>query len=138
MDEGVGLRQLMDYAYILKALPPEDRGEAAAVLGELRLLGFTAAVMYLMKEIFHLDDGQLITAPDARGGAFLLDEVLRGGNFGHYDERNAHGRSESRVKRTLRKTRRQLRFFSFCPRDVLAAPFFKLWQYCMRRRHGWL
>lgn len=138
MDEGVGLRQLMDYAYTLKALPQEEKSGVVTVLKDLHLLDFTAAVMYLMKDIFHLDDGQLLIAPDAKGGAFLLDEVLRGGNFGHYDERNAHGRSEGRVKRTLRKTRRQLRFFSFCPRDVLAAPFFKLWQYCMRRRHGWL
>lgn len=132
LDEGVGLRQLMDLQYVLRAL---DAEEAATVGCELKALGlgrFAGAAMWLLGEVFGLPESAMVAAPDPHRGAFLLDEVMRAGNFGKHDPRNRHSRDESRLGALLRKTRRQLRFFTLAPREVLAAPFFKAWQYCWR------
>lgn len=138
MDEGIGLRQLMDYYYILKALPASDRAMVSATIQSLRLTRFARAVMHVMKVVFEIEDDSCFVSPDSRLGAFLLEEVMIAGNFGFYDKRNAHRRGESRVAKTLRKTRRQFRFFGLCPREVLAAPIFKFWQYCWRKRKKFL
>ena len=138
MDEGIGFRQLMDYYYILNALPGSERPEVVRTLKSLSLGRFTAAVMFVLKEAFGLGEEKFLLPADRRYGAFLLDEVLISGNFGRYDARNAHSRCETRVGKTLRKFRRQMRFFGLCPREVVSAPFFKLWQYLWRKRNNYL
>lgn len=138
MDEGVGLRQLMDLHYLLEDLDEDRRTAAAAQLRRLGLGRFTAAVMFTLREVFGLPEDRLLVLASQRGGAFLLDEILMAGNFGHFDTRIRRRGGESRGARTVRKFCRDTRFFGFCPRDVLAAPFFKLWQYCWRRRNGYL
>lgn len=138
IDEGVGLRQLMDLHYLLEDLKDGARTAAAAQLRRLGLGRFTAAVMYALHEVFGLSEDRMLVPQTRHGGAFLLDEVLIAGNFGRFDTRIRRREGESRVARTVRKFRRDLRFLGFCPRDVLAAPFFKLWQYCWRRRNGYL
>ena len=138
MDEGIGFRQLMDYYYILNALPGSERPEVVRTLKSLSLGRFTAAVMFVLKEAFGLGEEKFLLPADRRYGSFLLDEVLISGNFGRYDARNAHSRCETRVGKTLRKFRRQMRFFGLCPREVVSAPFFKLWQYLWRKRNNYL
>lgn len=138
LDEGVGLRQLMDLQYVLRALSSGEIAYVSRVLGSLGLSRFSGAAMWLLGEVFGLPEAAMVCKPDARRGAFLLDEVLRAGNFGMHDPRNRHSRDESRIGAFVRKSRRQLRFLSIAPREVLAAPFFKAWQYCWRRIHRYL
>lgn len=138
MDEGIGLRQLMDLYYLLEALPAEEHAGVMSILNSLKLGRFTAALMHVITEQFPLPAGKMLTAPDERRGAFLLDEVMISGNFGKYDSRNAHAAKEGRVGKLIRKTRRQMRFFGLCPREVLAAPLFKMWQYLWRRKNKYL
>lgn len=39
-----------------------------------------------MKDVFKLEDKHLLCEADAKVGKLLLDEVMKGGNFGHHDE----------------------------------------------------
>lgn len=138
LDEGIGLRQMMDLHYILLKLSDDDRRAAADLLRQLKTARFTSALMFVLQQEFGTPDECLLFAPDARKGAFIADEIMRGGNFGQHDKRNAHSKGENRIRRFIRKTRRQTRFLSLCPREVLAAPAFKLWQYCWRKRNNYL
>lgn len=138
LEEGVGLRQFLDYHFLLTQLEAEDRAAVAAVLKDLGLLRFTRAAMSVLREVFATDEALLLCPPDPRGGAFLLQEVLRSGNFGHTDARNAHREDEGLLAHSLRKLRRAAGLLFQYPSEVLSMPVFMLWQYLWRRRRGYL
>ena len=138
LEEGVGLRQLLDYYYVLKQLSDEQREKVRSDLKHLKMQGFAAAVMWVLKEVFALEDGLMLCVPDPGEGAFLLDEILRAGNFGRYDPRNAHAKGEGLLAHGRRKVGRSFRYFVHYPSEVFWMPFFILWQYFWRRRHNYL
>ena len=138
LDEGIGLRQLMDYFYLLQHLTEEDRLSVAHTLKRLGLLRFTGAVMYVLHEVFLMDTQFMLCRPDSKKGAFLLEEIIRSGNFGHSDARNEHGPDEGILAHAWRKIKRNLRFFRLCPSEVLWSPCFMVWQYFWRRKNGYL
>ena len=114
----------------------ESRERTVATLRELRMMRFARAMMWVMAEVFGLEEEYLITTPDEREGRFLLSEIMLAGNFGHYDERLQHERGESALHWGLRKVKRNFRFVFSYPSEVLWSPIFKLWHWAWRRRHG--
>ena len=136
LDEGIGLRQLLDYYYLLKALSPEDRTFALGELRELHLGSFAAGVMHVLKTVFLASDEILLCPPDERQGEFLVEEIMISGNFGRYDERNRHSKHESRLMHAKRKLTRSLRYLEYYPGEVLGIPLFMVRHYFWRRRRG--
>lgn len=88
-DEGVGLRHLVDYYYVLKKLKVSDkeRKEIVGVLKSLGMLRFAKAVMWIEMKTLGLMDECCFIDTDDKLGRKLLDDVLEGGNFGKYSER---------------------------------------------------
>ena len=103
---GLGLRQLMDYYFLLRNLnlgsyvnlnnlsadvsQMSDRGFCLDVNELFLNLGmerFVGAVMWIMQEVFGLERERLLCEPDEKEGRYILAEVMAGGNFGHHDER---------------------------------------------------
>lgn len=138
LDEGVGLRQLMDYYYVLKALTPEDRVKVLRDLDELKMKIFAAGIMYVLKMVFGIEDRLLLCEPDSRQGAFLLDEIMISGNFGRYDIRNKHEKNERRVMHAKRKITRSLRYLKYYPTEVIGIPYFMIKHYFWRLFKGYL
>ena len=138
LDEGIGLRQLLDYYYTLKALTPEDREAAVADIKFLKLEKFASGVMDLLVKVFAAPSEWLLFAPDEKQGAFLLDEIMVSGNFGRYDSRNAHPSDETRVMHARRKITRSLRYITHYPDEVLSIPVFMVWHYIWRLFKGYL
>lgn len=135
---GVGMRQVMDYYYVLKqGFTEEERKATLEWLKNLRLMRFTAAMMWLMKEVFGLEERYLLTKPDAKEGAFLLEEICQTGNMGHFDERN-WGSSSTPFSRFLFNTRRDIHFLSHYPHEIIWQPFFSIWMYVWRWWKGLL
>lgn len=135
--EGIGLRQLMDYYYVL--LQPKDKKIDAStlkVLKELGMLKFAAAVMFIMKAVFGMDDKYLLCEPNEKEGKFLMNEVLRAGNFGKYDDRNIV--TKNRLLKLLLSMKRNARFLTHYPSEVIWAPCFKVWHFLWRLQHGFL
>ena len=182
MNEGIGLRQLLDYFFLLKNTDfigntdgdgfllntdftdNTDRiggnadgdgfllntdftdytdrigGNADVVdrrllQDELRRLGlweFAGAVMYIMKEVFGLEDNRLIVSPDVKRGRLVLKEVLEAGNFGQYDKRNWFGHSA--LGHNLQRLYRDMRLVRFFPAEALSEPFFRIWHFFWRKR----
>lgn len=136
-DEGIGLRQLMDYAFTLKAEIPseEEKAKLNALFRKLKMTTFTKAVMYIMKEIFSVEDKYLYAEADGSEGLFLLDEVLKAGNFGKYDERVEV--KPGMAQKFIRKTRHNLRFIRSYSSEVLSDIPFRVWQFGWRAANGY-
>ena len=136
--EGIGLRQLMDYYYILSHSTEDERKEAYDTLCSFGLKRFVATVMYVMRRVFNIDTSLLLCQPNQKEGDYLLAEILRGGNFGQYDDRNKHLPTESRMKRGVENVKRNLRFLKHYPSEVMWSPAFKFWHWCWRKWKGYL
>ena len=132
--EGIGLRQLLDYYFVLhQGFTEEEREETMRMLRSLKMERFTAAVMWVLQEVYGMDDRYLLTTPDEREGRFLLNEIMMAGNFGHYDERLQHEQGETTLHWALRKIKRNFRFVRSYPSEVLWSPLFKLWHWVWRK-----
>lgn len=129
--EGIGLRQLTDYYYLLQspAVTEAEKKNAMFMFGTLKMRRFVSAVMYVMQSVFGLENEKLLMPPNMQLGEQLLGEILAGGNFGRYDKKNASAVGESPISRFFRLQRRNLRFLFNYPSEVLWSPFFRLWQY---------
>ena len=102
---------------------------------ELRRLGlwkFAGAVMYIMKEVFGLEDNRLIVPPDVKRGRLVLKEALEAGNFGQYDKRNWFGHSA--LGHNLQRLYRDMRLLRYFPEEALSEPFFRIWHFFWRKR----
>lgn len=138
LEEGVGLRQLMDYYYVLKALTPQERTLAVRDIEYLKLTKFAAGVMYVLQEVFDISEDLLLCAPDRIQGGFLLDEIMIAGNFGKYDSRNDHPKDENRLKHAKRKITRAMRFLEYYPSEVIGMPYFLIKHYFWRVFKGYI
>ena len=106
---------------------------------ELKHLGlwkFAQAVMFVMKEVFGLSEDRMIAPMDEREGRFLLAEIMRGGNFGQYDDRMGSKVGESKIHRYFRMNIRNLRFVKHYPTEALSEPLFRTWFALWKKIHG--
>ena len=106
---------------------------------ELKHLGlwkFVQAVMYVLHEVFGLSEDRMIAPMDEREGRFLLDEIMRGGNFGQYDDRMGSKVGESKIHRYFRMNLRNLRFVKHYPTEALSEPLFRTWFAVWKKIHG--
>lgn len=128
-DEGIGLRQLIDYYYLLQQeLSDYDRAEAVKWFRRLHIERFAAAVMYVQKEVLGLEDRWLLLQPDEQRGKILLEEVMTGGNFGQ-----EFGFKGATVwKKYWAKTMRNIRLVRMCPSEALWEPWFRTWHFFWR------
>lgn len=138
LEEGIGLRQLLDYYFVLQNMEAVSRPQILEVLDSLGLKDFSRAVMYVLQKMFGLEERYMLCTPDAEKGRFLLDEISRSGNFGHADERNAAPEGETILQHSRRKLGRSTRFLKYYPREVLGQPIFMVWQYFWRKKKNYL
>ena len=135
-NEGIGLRQIMDYYYLLQCEDmPQHIAETAEMVKELHMERFCSALMYVLQEALGLQKDLMILPPDEKEGLFLLSEILQAGNFGHTDERNHH--KYSKWGNFWQKTFRNWRFVSHYHREVLWNPWYRLTQYAWRLSKGY-
>ena len=147
-NEGIGLRQLLDYYFVLRTLHIEqmEHGENANVLSkemimsQMKYLGidkFASAVMYVLQTVFAMPKAYLLCSPDNKRGRFLLNEIMQAGNFGFFDERNVIDANEGYLKRFVRRQKRFVRFLGQYPSEVIWGPYFTVMQRSWRMIHGW-
>lgn len=150
--EGVGMRQMMDLYFALRAsydpstsLRNQDQNEnedflkVVELFKKLGLMRFVSATQWVLGLVFQMPREQMLCEPDADEGQKLLDEILIGGNFGHHDERN-HVEEESFFGRFFRRWGRKFRMFRFDPLGTILMPFSRLklevWMRKVRRKSG--
>lgn len=139
--EGIGLRQLMDYYFLLqRAFVTNDdhvkveclRENARHVVHNLGLDRFASALMWVLGKVFGLGMINMPWTPNEKEGKFLLDEIMQAGNFGQQDVRFVRSREDNHLKRYLQLVASKLRFWSHYPAETFLfsidyfVDFFKL------------
>lgn len=136
--EGIGLRQLTDYYFIMTHSTTEERCEAFSTLKSFGLGKFAASIMHIMRKVFDIDKVLLLCEPKEAEGEFLLSEILRGGNFGHYDDRITRISIDDRWSNGVENMIRNLTYLRRYPSEVMWMPFWKMWHYGWRVCKGYL
>lgn len=125
--EGVGLRQIVDYYFVLRTvhgegLKVQDYVEAVREFGMTR---FANGLMWVMHEALGMSREWMLWEPDEKEGRYILEQVMTGGNFGHHDERLKHsGGKLGAVKAILTHNMHLLTHY---PADVVWAPAWIVW-----------
>lgn len=121
---GIGLRQLMDYYFCLRSerSSDEEMRRTVEVIDSLGLSKFAGAIMYVLQYVFGLEEEYMICEPLRRKGEYLLEQIVVGGNFGHYDDR-FNGQ-----KGFLRKLAKNMRYFKDYPGEILWAAPYKVYE----------
>ena len=133
MNEGIGLRQLLDYYFVLLHADIKDLAELQRNLKRFGLWKFAGAIMYIMQEVFDLPVSRLIVPSNEKYGIFVLNEVLEAGNFGKYDERNRFGKSQ--LGHNIQRVYRDIRLVRYFPVEALSEPLFRTWHFFWRLCH---
>ena len=133
MNEGIGLRQLLDYYFVLLHADIKNVVELQRKLKHFGLWKFAGAIMYIMQEVFGMPASRLIVPPNEKYGRFVLNEVLEAGNFGKHDARNRFGRSK--LGHNLQRVYRDMRLMRYFPAEALSEPFFRVWHFFWRFKH---
>ena len=157
-DEGLGLRQLMDYYFALRLWHDDvmeckdlqsqgmwceglgtsvmSKEEVMAVLRSFGMKKFAAAVMYVLHEVFAIPTNYYICEPNEKEGRKLLEEIMKGGNFGQYDERGKELKNGGMVKHGVWKLKRVMRLVRSYPEEALWEPVFRVWHLGWRMVNG--
>lgn len=136
-DEGIGIRQLVDYVLLLRqGFTEKEREETVSMLSKLHMIRFTSAIMYILKLIFKLEDKYMLIEPNKEQGEFVLNEIIRTGNFGYYNK-NISNKADKAFKYYYSKWKYKFRFIKLYPRETLWGNIFWVWQYFWRIYKGY-
>lgn len=118
--EGIGLRQLLDYYYVLvKGGTEESKQRTMKLFKETGMEKFAKASMWVMKEVFGLEEKYLLCKPHEQAGQQLLNEVMIAGNFGKYDTRIDKTNHHKLIPRVCNYVKRNIRFVLGYPQEIL-------------------
>ena len=128
--EGVGFRQVIDYYFALKNLNENlnlnvNESYAYKAVREFGMTRFARGLMWVMHEALGMPREWMLWEPDEKEGRYILEQVMKGGNFGHHDERLKHtGGKLGAVKAILTHNMHLLTHY---PSDVIWAPIWIVW-----------
>ena len=80
-----------------------------------------------LHKVMGLTEDKMIASMDVKRGQMLLDDILNGGNFVHYDKHHVLGHNLLRLYRDARL----LRYF---PAEALSGPMFRTWHFFWRMK----
>ena len=128
-NEGIGLRQVIDYFYVLKALGESiTESKKKELLETLSLVGlekFAKSFFWILKELFRIDEKLLFVPLDEKGGEKVLNEILFTGNMGHGDPNMGKTRSQ----RIIHRYKRLANYIKDYPSEVLMRHPFIIYTY---------
>ncbi len=129
---GVGLRQIMDYYYVLRqGFNEEERRDAVYWIKKLGMGRFAGGLMWVLHEYFGLEEQYLLMKPDEKEGCFIMREVLKTGNMGYGDTRN-WGSMRTPLSRFLLNLRRDFYLVGHYPQEAIWQPMFSIGSYFWR------
>ena len=136
-DEGIGMRQIIDYYYVVSMLNVncEMLTWLQKDLKHLGLWKFAGAVMYVLKEVLGLSEDKMIVPMDEKRGRLLLAEILDGGNFGRHFTKYAGFTHQSMGKKYFLKIWRNMHFVRYYPAEALCEPLFRTWHFFWRLKN---
>lgn len=136
-DEGIGMRQIIDYYYVVSMLNVncEMLTWLPKELKHLGLWKFAEAVMYVLHEVLGLSEEKMIVPMDEKRGKLLLAEILNGGNFGQHFTKYGHFTQQGMAKKYFLKIWRNMHFVRYYPAEALSEPIFRTWHFFWRMKN---
>lgn len=134
-DEGIGMRQIIDYYFVLVKNEERRMKNLTALQRELKYLGlwkFAGAMMYVLHEVLGLSEEKMIAPMDEKRGKLLLAEILNGGNFGQHFTKYGHFTQQGMAKKYFLKIWRNMHFVRYYPAEALCEPLFRTWHFLWR------
>lgn len=128
--EGIGLRQFIDYYYLLKTgFSDAEKEETIKTLKWLNMYKFSCGVMWVLENVLGLNQEYLITPTNEKIGKMMLNEIIQAGNLGQFDERYTF-EGKSRMQQFLLETYRNLHFaIEFPSETIFGRPISRFWHY---------
>lgn len=133
ISEGIGLRQVMDLYWTMKAYSLQCREENVSVsssldktLEWLGMTSFARAMMWVLQEVFLAPVEDMICKPDEKRGRFVLDEVMEGGNFGTFNIQNGKV-GDNRMQHLWYYVRLAMRCLRYFTRESVCAPMYRVY-----------
>ena len=138
---GMGLRHLMDYyfqlVYAEKALSREEKEEVIRVVKSIGLEKMACALTWILAEHFGLPNNCQLWETNKEDGEFLLEDILRTGNFGHGDEHLRTGIRSGGLKSLIDVLKHNWAMSRFDPTDWIWGPLYRVYYYFWRMRRGY-
>ena len=138
LHEGVGLRQIVDYYFVLRQncllrqnnirtdyKATEDNEEYCKAVKEFGMERFAKGLMWVMKEVLGIPQEWMPWDPDEREGQYILAQVMEGGNFGHYSSKKI--RLTGGLGYVMNTVRNSLHLMWRYPSEALWAPVWLVW-----------
>lgn len=135
--EGIGLRQIIDYYFVLKNdnenhNENENWGDVIETLKSLRLTRFAEAIMWILHTQLGLEEKYLICGMNEKEGRFVLSEIFETGNFGQADKRFKG------MSKLHRMTEHGIHLLLHYPSEVIWTPiwliYHKVWKWRKKRK----
>ena len=136
--EGIGLRQLMDYYFVLKDANESeiDIARAKNTISSLGLTRFASALMWVLEEVFGINKEQMLWTPNEKDGTFLLHEIMCSGNFGQSDK-NLKGIYQSKWKSFWFVHSKTFRYWRFDNWAWFWSPVIRIKNFSWRKINGY-
>ena len=78
----------------------------------------------------------MLCEPNEKEGRKLLEEIMKGGNFGQYDTRDVTLKKGGMIRHGLWKLKRVMRLVRSYPEEALWEPVFRVWHLGWRKVNG--
>lgn len=145
IDEGVGVRQIVDYYYVLNSWDMQrsrSNKDTMQLVSDLGMKKFAGALMYVLRELCGMPERLLLCPAVENEGKVLLNEIFSTGNFGNGDSPTVelHGKSNrlcSQIYRALRRIKRNMRFLNSYPDEVIWEPIARIWHFIWKKMRFW-
>lgn len=134
LQSGIGLRQIVDYYYLLKSADGQKSRNLRDTLKSLGLEKIAGAIMWMLHEVLGLEEKYLIIPMDEKRGRMIVKDVFQGGNFGVYDKENI--KANTRLKRNIQRIKRDFRLMKYYPSECLWEPVFRGYHFFWRLRYN--
>ena len=157
--EGLGLRQVMDYYFVLQSRRPtptpslHSEGNLETTLREFGMLKFARAMMWVLQHVFeenNVDEERrtknedtkdnrrerypwMIVEPDENEGRFLLKELMLNGNFGHFDKRVKKVSKNKKIQSVWANIQHTFHLASHYPSECFWNPIWIAWHFVWKR-----
>ena len=124
----------MDYYFVLKITSLlDDKSKSLDAIEPFGMKRFARGVMWIMQHVCGLEDQFLLYESDEKEGNYILEQIMTGGNFGHYDERLRTDKSKGKVGAVTMILNHNLHLLSHYSADVIWAPMWIGYHWCWKR-----
>ena len=138
---GMGLRHLMDYYFQLvhaeKVLSRKEKDVITSVVKSIGLERLASALTWILSEHLGLPKSCQLWEANKKNGEFLLEDILRTGNFGNGDERLHVGIRSGGFKSLIDVLKHNWSMSRFDHTDWFWGPLYRMYYYFWRKRRGY-